>query len=677
MASHPRNLGATPTFSTSDAAPDSPTGISMKSRIFMPYGLGTGYAFGMGAVEQMAYDYEQKYIYGVSEQGYINVVDMMDPSAPVVRPELAVDMGGMKLTDIEICASHGLIFVGAGAADTVSDGVVRVYTTVHRDMPNRRPGLLNEIKVGPLPDMVLPNSDCSVLAVGNEGEGTYGSELIDPPGSVHLIRDPASSTPEVVHVSFDSFGTDADLLAKGVHLPLPKKALEYWDDHSDIAADVDFAKARASYKPANNLEPEYLGWSGDGSKVFVNLQENSAIATISVPKGDWSQTPPSAMKIDALGLKDWSSSGGTQGIDVVKDKACKMAFYTGFKTMRLPDSISVVNVDGTDYILAANEGDDKEYGKFEEKVKAKDFMDKSNGSPKMKGMTVSQEVKTNYVAAIAAGMDSSMRLTVGSSGIDYSTPSAPVVTGFVGFGGRGISIYNANSMDLVWDSGSQVEQQQCAKYPWAHNSIQDEEFSPVGGDFYNSASDDVKETLVAMNDPNQDGCSDDGTGSPGACPMGETVDDRSPKDGANPESMVTGMACGRLIAVTATEKQDTMFVYDITKINNPFLLFVEHLSPASEKMSPGVAYASRELGEIDAESMVFVDDMHSPSGKAGLLIAGAWSGTLSFWEFTCPSTYVSEVVPHGQVTCNEVKEFYKTSKCCGNPSKIVPEPKFR
>mmetsp|Transcript_32237 Transcript_32237/g.58937 ORF Transcript_32237/g.58937 Transcript_32237/m.58937 type:complete len:199 (-) Transcript_32237:85-681(-) len=145
-----------------------------------------------------------------------------------------------------------------------------------------------------------------------------------------------------------------------------------------------------------------------------------------------------------------------------------------------------------------------------------------------------------------------------------------------------------------------------------------------------------------MNDPDEDGCADGGDGNPGACPLGETVDERSLKDGAGTEAVVAGVACGRLLAVTATEKQSTAFVYDVTDPSAPELLFVQHLSAASQTKNPGVAYADGTLGEIDAEAMIFLDACHSPSGKAGVMFGGAWSGTMSFWEFECPASWTDD-----------------------------------
>ena len=72
--------------------------------------------------------------------------------------------------------------------------------------------------------------------------------------------------------------------------------------------------------------------------------------------------------------------------------------------------------------------------------------------------------------------------------------------------------------------------------------------------------------------------------------LGKTVDERSLKDGAGPEAVVVGEACGRMLMVTATEKQGTAFVLDVTDPMHAKLLFTRHLSPASETNNPSVAY---------------------------------------------------------------------------------------
>ena len=57
-------------------------------------------------------------------------------------------------------------------------------------------------------------------------------------------------------------------------------------------------------------------WSADGSKIYANCQENSAIVTIDVATA-------TAISIHAMPLKDWSAAGGTEGVDTEKDGACE------------------------------------------------------------------------------------------------------------------------------------------------------------------------------------------------------------------------------------------------------------------------------------------------------------------------------------------------------------------
>jgi hypothetical protein len=152
-----------------------------------------------------------------------------------------------------------------------------------------------------------------------------------------------------------------------------------------------------------------------------------------------------------------------------------------------------------------------------------------------------------------------------------------------------------------------------------------------------------------MNDPEIDGCEDGGDGQPGACPLGQTVDKRSSKDGYSAETVVIGEACGKTYSITVSEKNSVGFSYDITDITNPILTQVFHLSPESETKNPGVAYEARVLGEIDSESIQFLSEAESPTGSAAVLFSGAFSGTTSLWEFDCTSA--------GDVTSSAARDY--------------------
>ena len=68
-------------------------------------------------------------------------------------------------------------------------------------------------------------------------------------------------------------------------------------------------------------------------------------------------------------------------------------------------------------------------------------------------------------------------MPVGSSSVDYTNASWPMIKRIVAFGGRGISIFEVledpetGSLQLVWDSADDFEQETCANVPRAHNSI--------------------------------------------------------------------------------------------------------------------------------------------------------------------------------------------------------------
>merc|ERR1711982_248966 len=63
-------------------------------------------------------------------------------------------------------------------------------------------------------------------------------------------------------------------------------------------------------------------------------------------------------------------------------------------------------------------------------------------------------------------------------------------------------------------------------------------------------------------------------------------------------------------------------------------------TPASKDLSAGLAYDLVELGEVDAESVLFLDESESPSGNPAIIFAGSWSGTVSFLDFNCADDFV-------------------------------------
>ena len=449
-------------------------------------------------------------------------------------------------------------------------------------------------------------------------------------------------------------------------MPLTKNALKYWNTLSHIANDVDFSNIIDNYRTGIFLHPKKIAWSGNNDEeLLVNLQENNGLIRINVTSitadvtsgdgGGSSTTGTAQAAIVSYGVKDHN----IVPIDINKsDKDCNLKTYKHLFSMRNPDTITTLRYNDKKYVITANEGDSREFDAYADQVKAEEiFVGNQFGLPHVQVPKSIFDPSTNNTADSGSsalfnsnceGIDcvSGASIILGSNAIDYETdPMNPIFLRIVMAGGRGWSIYELpedpeNLLKLVFDSGDAIENTSCEYYPWAHNAQIDDENAPAGDNFPNNtlwqvADDEFREILTAANDPNEDGCMDRGDGKPGACSMSDTMDARSPKDGASIEQIVIGEACGRLLAVTAGEKSSIALVFDITELTTPRVIKVFHLSPASQHKSAGIAYNDGTIGEIDPENSVFLTAEKSPTGKAGIMFIGAFSGTVSFWEFDC------------------------------------------
>jgi DNA-binding beta-propeller fold protein YncE len=139
--------------------------------------------------------------------------------------------------------------------------------------------VLNSVTVGSLPDMVVFTSDGKKLLTANEGEPSSYNQpnSVDPEGSVSIIdlsNGVAAAT--VQTVNFQAYiGQEAALKAQGVRIYGPNA------------------------NAAQDFEPEYIAISPDGSKAYVTLQENNALAIIDITSAIVTQIVP-------LGLKNHS-----------------------------------------------------------------------------------------------------------------------------------------------------------------------------------------------------------------------------------------------------------------------------------------------------------------------------------------------------------------------------------
>ena len=213
------------------------------------------------------------------------------------------------------------------------------------------------------------------------------------------------------------------------------------------------------YNPAIAMDPEFLAFNEDGSELYLNLQDNSALARIATATGE-------LLSIDGYGLKQM-----TGGADIVQDGECKLFTNDCLYFGKTPDGIATVEYEGTNYVFTADEGSDFDLGDYEEKFDSADLFGEG-ASFAFANFTFdpaffvpgdsTRGCAANFQADCEAnGLEwcSNFEVTVGSSAVDYSNPSAPKMSKIVGFGGRGISIYRVpqsaiDPIELVWDSVS-------------------------------------------------------------------------------------------------------------------------------------------------------------------------------------------------------------------------------
>lgn len=287
---------------------------------------------------------------------------------------------------------------------------------------------------GVQPDMVTFTKDGKYIISADEGEPREGYvNGIDPKGSVTIIDVENKSTNKV---EFNINRVEA--LNNGVLL-------------------------KKGSNPAEDLEPEYIAISDDNKTAFISLQENNAIASIDIESGNINY-------VKGLGFIDHSVEGNE--IDAVrgKGKNAKIDIKNdNFLGTPMPDGIAFLSKDGKDYILTANEGDAREWGKKKNKyenTKSKKFDEKA-------------DKKTEY-------LDNDK-----TDGLDENKIYL--------LGGRSFSIYDASNLTKVYNSGSDFEKITARIFPDFFNTSNDEDKGPDELDARSNKKGPEAENIAVLN----------------------------------------------------------------------------------------------------------------------------------------------------------------------------------
>ena len=223
--------------------------------------------FDEGAAEITAYDAEGQNLFVINgATSTIDILDISDPTNPNFTRAIAIEEFGGGINSIAI--SSGIVAAAIEGESAQDLGSVVFFDT--------QGNVLNQVTVGALPDAVAFSPDGTKLVVANEGEPDEDDPTNNPEGSISIIDLTAGvEDATVTTADFTAFnGREAELRGRGVRI-FPEQTF------------------------ANDVEPEFITVSPDGTQAFVTLQENNAIAVVDLEAGEISDIQP-------LGLKDFS-----------------------------------------------------------------------------------------------------------------------------------------------------------------------------------------------------------------------------------------------------------------------------------------------------------------------------------------------------------------------------------
>lgn len=457
--------------------------------------IGTYEGGALGAAEITAYDAASKRLFVVNgANGTVDVLDLSTPAAPVKIGTIDVSALGASVNSVAV--HDGLVALAIQAPAKTDPGVVAFYNaaTLQRTA---------SVQVGALPDMLTFTPDGLRVIVANEGEPNSYNQVdsVDPEGSVSVITVNRGGTPSVATAHFRAFNGQEDALrAQGIRIYGPNASA------------------------AQDLEPEYITVSADGSTAYVTLQENNAVAIVDIARATVSAIKP-------LGYKDHSLAG--MGMDVSDEDggsntnsgtpAIKIA-PVRVKGMYLPDAIASYTSGGKTYLVTANEGDARaDWPGFNEETRVRAFCS-AGLDPSVFADAANQILDSNL---------GRLRITSTPNGGSTGKNASGQCSELYSFGGRSFSIWDASTVSRVYDSGDQIEQRTQA----------------LANANFNASHDN------------------------------NTLDGRSTAKGPEPEGVVLGSFGSKTFAFVGLERIGGVMVYDIT--NPAAASFVTYLNTRS------------------------------------------------------------------------------------------------
>ncbi|KUJ49932.1 choice-of-anchor I family protein [Chryseobacterium sp. JAH] len=414
---------------------------------------------------------------------------------------------------------------------------------------------LKQLEVGVLPDMITFTPDGTKVMTANEGEPN-DAYTVDPEGSISIIDVPvltvagiqALTQTNVTTLGFTQFnGQEATLAATGGR------------------------KVKSTSTLAQDLEPEYIAISPDSQKAWVSCQENNAVIEVNL-------TTKALTGIWGLGKKDMSLPGN--GFDASDNNGEVLIANWPVKAYYNPDAMASYKIGNTNYLVTANEGDEKDLGGFSERT-----------TVGANGYTLDSTLFPNASILKASHNLGRFRVTNVNGNTDGDTDFEEIHA----LGARSFSIFNADTKQIVFDSGDQFERHTAAYHQLIFN---------------------------ADNEANG-------------------AKTRSRAKGPEPEGVTLGTINGQTFAFITLERTGGVMVYNVTDPNN--VTFVDYKHSRS---------TSAFGGDNGPEGITFIPAANMTNGKAYVIVANEISGTLSMYEVTLSPTLSTGEVKTKKATFN-------------------------
>jgi hypothetical protein len=460
-----------------------------------------------------------------------DIINFSNPNTPtVVNTINMAPYGGIT----SIAVKNGIIAAASPNTNPQQNGSV-VFFDINGNF-------LKQVTVGALPDMVTFSPDGTKVITANEGEPN-DAYTVDPEGTISIIDISGGinnlSQSNVTTLNFNAFDSQvATLAATGLR------------------------KVRTNNTLSQDLEPEYVTISADSQKAWVTLQENNAVAEINL-------AAKTITSIWGLGKKDMSLPGN--GFDASDNNGEVLIANWPVKAYYMPDAVQNFKTGGTNYVITANEGDEKDLSGFSERttVGANNYTLDATLFPQ------SSILKTSYNLG-------RFRVSNATGNTDGDAEFEEIAA----LGARSFSIFNADTKQIVYDSGDRFERYLAANHPLIFNAD--------------------NESNGAKN--------------------------RSRAKGPEPEGVALGTINGQTYAFVTLERTGGVMVYNVTDPNNP--TFTDY---KNSRMTS--AYG----GDNGPEGIIYIAPENTTTGKGYVVIANEISGTLSMYEIASTTLATGEV----------------------------------